>query len=85
MASEIDSILRDLIDSVTQRPQFSARGRPTQVVMVDFHTPHGFTGTVTMSLEDWKDSGVRSQKVMQAVVDLEGPFWDAEEAIPGGG
>lgn len=80
MANETDLALRDIIQSVQQRPQFDATGRETQVVVVAFTTPHGFTGTLTMPLADWKNSERRADLIFQAVVDLEGPFWETEPA-----
>uniref|UniRef100_A0A6M3IIX7 Uncharacterized protein n=2 Tax=viral metagenome TaxID=1070528 RepID=A0A6M3IIX7_9ZZZZ len=77
MASQQDLVLRDVIQSVTQRPQFDAMGRETQVVVVAFTTPHNFSGTLTMPLTDWKDPARRADLVFQAVIDLEGPFWEA--------
>lgn len=85
MASEIDLMLRELIDSVAQRPRFDRSGRAKQMVQVAFTTPHDFQGTVEMPLADWNDPETRAKKVMQAVIDLEGPFWDSEGAMPEGG
>lgn len=79
MASKSDLALRDIIQSVTQRPQFDAMGRETQVVVVAFTTPHDFTGTVTIPLADWKDPDRRADLIFQAVIDLEGPFWETEK------
>lgn len=82
MADQQDLILRDIIDNVLQRPQFDATGRPKQVVVVSFTTPHGFTGQVTIPLNDWKDPETRFRKVTEAVVDLEGPFWETGPETP---
>lgn len=85
MANQQDLLLRDVIESVTQRPQFDAMGRETQVVVVAFVTPHGFSGTVTMPLSEWKNPEKRFEKIVQAVIDLEGPFWEEGETPSEGG
>lgn len=81
MTNQQDLVLRDVINSVQQRPQFDATGRETQVVVVAYTTPSGFTGTETMPLAEWEDPVQRFERMMNAVVRLEGPFWKgAEEA-----
>ncbi len=75
MVEQRDLVLQGLITSVVQRPKFNGTGRSTQVVVVAFTTPHDFTGTVTMTLAEWKDPDTRADKIFQAVADLEGPFW----------
>lgn len=79
MASQQDEILRGVIESVVQRPKFDATGRRKEVVVVSFTTPHEFTGTVTMPLSEWTDPDTRFKRVFEAVVDLEGPFWNPAE------
>lgn len=79
MANKTDLALQDIIDSVQQRPQFDAMGRETQVVVIAFTTPHNFSGQLTIPLATWTDPEKRADAVFQAVVDLEGPFWDAGE------
>ena len=81
MANQGDMLLRDMIQSVQQRPQFDAMGNETQVVVVSFITPSGFTGTTTLPLSQWKDPRQRFDHVAGAVKDLEGPFWDMSEAV----
>lgn len=81
MATQADMLLRNLITSVKQQSEFGPDMTEKQVVVVHFTTPHGFSGSVKMPLADWSNSETRERKVIQAVIDLEGPFHESGEEV----
>lgn len=85
MANQQDLALRKIITSVVQRPKFDPTGQSTQIVVVAFRTPSGFTGAETMPLSEWQDPERRFERMMDAVIALEGPFWDTGAEVPTGG
>jgi hypothetical protein len=81
MATQTDLLLRDLITSIKQQSEFGPDMTERQVVTIHFTTPHGFSGSVKMPLADWSNPETRERKVIQAVIDLEGPFWEHGEEV----
>lgn len=78
--ADINEVLRDLINNVTQRPEWDQQtGKEQQMVIAYFTTPHGFDGQEKMTKAEWTDPETRNQKLMQAIIDLEGPFWESGE------
>ena len=79
MTNKANLILRDLITSVKQTPEWGTDMKERQMVTAYFTTPSGFDGQVKMTLSDWTNEEVRNDKVFQAIADLEGPFWEVPE------
>ena len=76
MTNKANLILRDLITSVKQTPEWGTDMKERLMVTAYFTTPSGFDGQVKMPLSDWTNEEVRNDKVFQAIADLEGPFWE---------
>ena len=79
MASKANLILRDLITSVKQTPEWGDDLVERQMVTAYFETPSGFRGQKKMTLSDWTNEEVRNDLLFQAIADLEGPFWEVPE------
>jgi hypothetical protein len=79
MANEANNVLREFVTQVQQRPEWDQAGNERQMVTAYFTTPHGFTGQVKMTLDDWTNEETRNTKLFQAIADLEGPFWEPPE------
>ena len=79
MTNKANLILRDLITSVKQTPEWGPDMKERMMVTAYFVTPSGFDGQVKMPLSDWTNEEVRNDKVFQAIADLEGPFWEVPE------
>ena len=79
MASEANLILRELITSLRQTPEWGPDMVERQMVTAYFTTPSGFNGQVKMPMTDWTDEEIRNGKLFQAIADLEGMFWEVPE------